>query len=158
MTNKVGTIHRCIYNMYNVGEGSGMLMSLSSRSLRQVDRVCVCLEKKVIAEECRDVCRLLGLDFIWFQQPTALLFARRLLIDALLFDVANAVDGHVVLGDEGGYLQLIHVDDAVQIFDARHRMDLIFNGRRHKRQEPPGHDLNQKNQRSLAGGMKCSKI
>ena len=144
MTNKVGTIHRCIYNMYSVGEGSGMLMSFV-QPLTETGGPCVCLEKKEIAEECRDVCRLLGLDLIWFQQPTALLFARRLLIDALLFDVADAVDGHVVLGDEGGYLQLIHVDDAVQIFDARHRMDLIFDGRRHKRQEPPGHDLNKKN-------------
>ena len=67
--------------------------------------------------------------------------AAALLVDRLLFDVADAVDGHVVLGDEGGDLQLVHVDDAVQVLDAGHRVHLVLDGRRHERQEPPRHDL-----------------
>jgi len=59
-------------------------------------------------------------------------------------DVANAVDGHVVLRDEGGDFQLIHVDDAVQVFDSRDRVDLLFDGRCHECKKPPSHYLSPK--------------
>jgi hypothetical protein len=64
-----------------------------------------------------------------------------LFIAARLLDVTDTVDGHVILGDEGGDFQLIHVDDVVQIFDTGDRVDFVFNGRGHERQEPPSHDL-----------------
>jgi len=64
-----------------------------------------------------------------------------LFIAARLLDVADTVDGHVILGDEGGDFQLIHVDDVVQVFDTGDRVDFVFNGWGHEREEPPSHDL-----------------
>ena len=68
-----------------------------------------------------------------------------LFIAVCLLDVTDTVDSHVILGDEGGDFQLIHVYDVVQVFDTGDRVDFMFNGWRHEREEPPSHDLLTKN-------------
>jgi hypothetical protein len=68
-----------------------------------------------------------------------------LFIAVCLLDVTDTVDSHVILGDEGGDFQLIHVYDVVQVFDTGDRVDFVFNGWRHEREEPPSHDLLTKN-------------
>lgn len=56
-------------------------------------------------------------------------------------EVVNAIRRHIVLGDVGGNLELVLGNGRVQMFDARQRVDLGLDGRRHKRREPPGHHL-----------------
>ena len=58
--------------------------------------------------------------------------ASSLFVSASLLDVTDTVDSHVVFGDEGGDFQLIHVDDIVQVLNARYRMNFVFDGRGHE--------------------------
>lgn len=53
--------------------------------------------------------------------------------------VPESVHRHVVLGDVGRYLELVGVDGLVQVLNSGDREHLVFNLRRHKGSEPPGH-------------------
>lgn len=70
--------------------------------------------------------------------------AGNLIVVARLFGVAHPIDSHVVLGDEGRYLQLIHVYHVVQVFNARYQVHLFLDGRCRECQKPPLHHLRQK--------------
>lgn len=51
---------------------------------------------------------------------------------------------HVVLGDEGGQLELVPPHHGVEELHARQRVHLRLDGRRHERREPPRHHLSPK--------------
>ena len=48
---------------------------------------------------------------------------------------------HVVLGDEGGHLELVARHHGVEELHAGQVVHLGLDGRRHERREPPGHHL-----------------
>lgn len=56
-------------------------------------------------------------------------------------EVSNAVDRHVVFGDEGRDLKLIRADDGVQILDPGDTVHFLFDCGGHECGEPPGHHL-----------------
>lgn len=54
-------------------------------------------------------------------------------------EVMQAVYRHVVLGDEGGHLELVARHHRVQVLHAGQRVHLRLDRRRHERREPPCH-------------------
>ena len=49
----------------------------------------------------------------------------------------EAVEDHVLLGDEHGHAELLVVDEGGEVLEGAHVVDLVLDGRRHKGGEPP---------------------
>lgn len=72
--------------------------------------------------------------------------------------VVDAVDGHVVLRDERGDLQLVLAYRAVQELDAGEVVHFVFDRGRHERREPPRHHLQQTHTYSSAPHHHCTNF
>ena len=53
----------------------------------------------------------------------------------------EAVEDHVLLGDEHGHAELLVVDEGGEVLEGAHVVDLVLDGGRHEGREPPARHL-----------------
>ena len=59
----------------------------------------------------------------------------------LWLEGSEAVEDHVLLGDEHGHAELLVVDEGGEVLEGAHVVDLVLDGGRHEGREPPARHL-----------------